>query len=165
MEAIFQRTSVRSFEDKEIEKEKIAQILKAAMQAPTAVNQKSWEFYVVRNKDLLQQLATASPYAGVAAYAPLAIVIAYHKESLAPEYAQIDCAIAVENIWLEATSLGLGAVMLGIAPEKERMDRVHEVLDLPKDQEAFTIIPIGYPKGNVQPKDHYNPDKIHYFDE
>ena len=44
MKEIFARASVRSYEDKPVEKEKIEQLLRAAMAAPTAMNQRPWEF-------------------------------------------------------------------------------------------------------------------------
>ena len=50
MNSIFHRISVRKYEDKPVEKEKIMQILKAGMQAPSACNQQPWEFYVVTDK-------------------------------------------------------------------------------------------------------------------
>ena len=52
MSSIFHRISVRKFEDRPIEKEKIVQVLKAGMQAPSACNQQPWEFYVVTEIDL-----------------------------------------------------------------------------------------------------------------
>lgn len=51
MENIFHRVSIRKYEDKPVEKEKILQILKAGMQAPSACNQQPWEFYVVTDKE------------------------------------------------------------------------------------------------------------------
>ena len=116
MNEIFHRVSIRKYEDKPVEKDKIMQILKAGMQAPSAGNQQPWEFYVVTDKEKIQALAKAHQYAGCAAGAPVLIVPVYRKEGLwVPEYAQIDMAIAQENIWLETDSLGLGGVWLGIA--------------------------------------------------
>ena len=51
MNSIFHRISVRKYEDKPVEKEKIMEILKAGMQAPSACNQQPWEFYVVTDKE------------------------------------------------------------------------------------------------------------------
>ena len=51
MNEIFTRVSTRKFEDRPVEPEKITQLLKAAMQAPSAGNQQPWEFYVVTDKD------------------------------------------------------------------------------------------------------------------
>ena len=72
---ILQRTSVRSYEDRPVEKEKIEKLLRAGMAAPTAVNKQPWHFIVVTDKDQLQKLAEANPNAGMAAKAPLAIVV------------------------------------------------------------------------------------------
>ncbi len=162
MNEIFHRTSIRQFEDRPVEKEKIDQILKAAMQAPTAGNQQTWEFYVVENKEVLEQLSKTSPYAGCAANAPVAIVVAYRDGGWCKEYNDIDCAIASENIWLEADSLGLGTVMLGIAPLEDRMTAVGKVLNLPEDVHAFTIFPIGYPVKVEKQQERYNESKVHY---
>ncbi len=163
MNTIFTRTSVRQFKDKEVEPEKIQQILKAAMAAPTAKNQQPWEFYVVTNKETLQQLGKVSPYATPALNAPAAIVVCYRRENLrVPEKVEIDCAIATENIWLECEELGLGGVMLGIAPDTDRMDKVAAVLNLPENLAAFTIFPFGYPENKKPQKDRYDENRVHY---
>lgn len=164
MKEIFNRRSVRQFLNKEVEQEKVDILLRAAMQAPTAGNQMAWEFYVVKNKDILNKLAKTSPYAGCVVNAPMAIVITYKDGGLFPDYNDIDCAIATENIWLEACELGLGTVMLGIAPLQERMEAVAKVLDLSDDEHAFTILPIGYPVEVKEQQDRYNVKKIHYVE-
>ncbi len=163
MSAIFTRTSVRNFESRAVEPEKITQILKAACAAPTAVNQQAWEFYVVTNKEILQKLGAVTPYATPAAKAPAAIVVCYRKDKLlVPEMADIDCAIATENIWLACEELGLGGVMLGIAPFKDRMDGLGKILGLPENTAAFTIFPFGYPKNKSSQKNRYDENKIHH---
>lgn len=53
MENIFHRVSIRKFSNQPVEKEKIEQILRAAMQAPSACNQQPWEFYVVEDKEMI----------------------------------------------------------------------------------------------------------------
>ena len=80
MSSIFHRISVRKFEDRPIEKEKIVQVLKAGMQAPSACNQQPWEFYVVTDKEKIQELSTATPYSKCAAGAPVVIVPVYRTE-------------------------------------------------------------------------------------
>ena len=71
MNSIFHRISVRKYKDRPVEKEKIMQILKAGMQAPSACNQQPWEFYVVTDKEKIKQLSKCTPYAGCAAGAGL----------------------------------------------------------------------------------------------
>ena len=110
MNSIFHRISVRKYEDRPIEKEKIMEILRAGMQAPSACNQQPWEFYVTDDKMLLQELSKTSPYAGLLADAPQAIITAYRKDCKIPEYAQIDMSIAMENMWLATDQIGLGGV-------------------------------------------------------
>ena len=57
MNEIFKRVSIRKFESRPVEAEKIEKILRAAMAAPSAGNQQPWEFYVVRNKEKIAALA------------------------------------------------------------------------------------------------------------
>lgn len=162
MDAIYKRVSIRKYQDREVEEEKTMAILKAAMQAPSAINQQPWEFYVVTNKDKLKELADSSPYASMTANAPIAIVAAYRVNCRIPEYAQIDMSIAMENMWLETTSQGLGGVWLGIAPIKKRMEEVEKVLEMPKDLRAFAIFPYGYPAEEKVQQDRFEESRIHY---
>ncbi len=164
MQSIFHRVSIRKYENREVEQEKILQILKAGMQAPSAADQQPWEFYVITRPELLKELAQVSPYAGCVADAPAAIVPVYRKENLiCPQYAQIDLSIAQENMWLETDSLGLGGVWLGIAPQAERMEAVRTVLDLPENVEAFSIFALGYPAENREQENRFDENRIHYI--
>ncbi len=162
MNAIFTRVSTRNFEARDVENGLIVKILRAAMAAPSAVNQQPWEFYVTREREIINKLSQVTPYATPAKNAPVVIVPCYRTDNLyAPQMVQIDMAIATENILLEAEELGLGAVMLGIAPLEDRMKVVGEILNLPENFKAFTIIPIGYPLNKHPQEDRYDPSKIH----
>lgn len=162
MKELFHRTSVRKYLDKQVEDKKIEMMLKGAMAAPSAGNQQPWEFYVVKNKEIIEKLSKTSPYASCCASAPLAFVACYRINCRMPEYAHIDMSASVENLLLEADSLGLGAVWLGIAPLKERMDAIREVLNIPEDLEAFAIIPCGYPESVSPQQDRFDKERIHY---
>jgi nitroreductase len=164
MESIFHRISVRKYEPRSVEPEKIMQVLRAGMQAPSAGNQQPWEFYVVTDREKIMELSKTSPYSGCAVNAPVVIVPVYRGEGLIfPDYAQIDMAIAQENIWLEADSLGLGGVWLGIAPIRERMERVGKILDLPAGKMAFSLFPMGYPAEARAQQDRFDEQRIHYI--
>ena len=63
MNEIFSRASVRQFEPRPVEQEKVEQLLRAAMAAPSARNQQPWEFYAVTNRETLDALAACSLYA------------------------------------------------------------------------------------------------------
>ena len=166
MDSIFTRVSIRQFEDRKVEREKIDMLLKAAFAAPSAGNQQPWDFFIVTDKDVLLSLSKASPFASPAAKAPAAFVICYRKEGLRfPEYADIDCAICAENVMLELEAQGLGGVMLGIAPIEDRMKAVAGILNLPESMAAFTIIPFGYAKSRQPQQDRYDEAKVHYVDQ
>ena len=146
MNSIFHRVSIRKFKDDPVKSVDVEWILRAAMAAPSACNQQPWEFYVVRDKEVIRALGGCSPYSGCAAGAPLVIVPCFRTQGLiAPEYDQIDLSAACENILLQADSLGYGAVWLAIAPEADRMANVTRVLNLPDTLKPFCLIPVGVP--------------------
>lgn len=163
---ILKRTSVRSYLDKSIEDDKIEKLLRAGMAAPTAVNKQPWHFVVVTDKSLLQKLAKANPYAEMVARAPLAIVVCGDMtkalDGNAREFWVQDCSAASENILLAATGLGLGAVWTGTYPSEERCAAVSEVLGLPETLIPLNTIVIGYPDGEVTPKDKWQESNISY---
>ena len=164
MNAIFTRTSVRKFEDRPVEKEKIENVLQAGFVAPSAGNQQPWEFYVVTKREMIEELSRTSPYAVAAAKAPVVLVIAARTDVIFPTITDIDCAIATENLWLELEELGLGGVMMAIAPVPERMEAVKNILDLPENQYAFALLPFGYPVGKKPQGDRCDAKKIHWVE-
>ena len=164
MNELYTRVSIRKYQPRPVEPEKTLALLRAAMQAPSAKNQQPWEFYVVTNRAKLEALSTVSPYSGMTKNAPAAIVSVYRKDCMLPDYAHIDMSIAMENLWLECVSQGLGGVWLGIAPQEERMRAVEAVLGLPEDVRAFAIFPYGYPAEERQQRDRFDESRIHYVE-
>ena len=146
MKEIFTRHSVRRYEDRPVEKEKIELLLKAAMAAPTAGDQKEWEFVVVTDPEIKKAVAKASPYAGCAANAGVVIVVAANMQKpMFPELWQQDLGTAMENILLEAVHLDLGGVWLSVAPYEDRMTNVAKALGMPDHVYPYAIASIGYP--------------------
>ena len=165
MNEIFKRVSIRKYEDKPVEQEKIEKVLRAAMAAPSAGNQQPWEFYVVTNKDTIKALLECSPYSGCAAAAPVVLVPCYRTEGLIfPALAQIDMANATENALLEITSLDLGGVWLAVTPDEDRVEKVAKVLDLPANLVPFALVPFGYPAEERPQQDRYDEARIHCID-
>ena len=163
MKEIYTRVSIRKYQPKPVEPEKITAILRAAMAAPSAGNQQPWEFYVVTNPELIEKLSTVSPYSGCAKNAPVVIVSAYREKLWAPMYAQIDMSIAMEHLWLACGEQGLGGVWMGIAPQEERMQAVEELVGIPEGLRAFAIFPLGYPAEERQQQDRFDESRIHYI--
>jgi nitroreductase len=162
MNSIFHRISVRKYQDRPVEKEKIEQILRAAMQAPSATNQQPWEFYVVTDREKIKELSKCSPYSRCAAKAPVVLVPCMKTEGLRlPEMALVDLSAATENMLLEITAQGLGGVWLGVAPVEERMNHVESVLGIGGGLRAFAMIPVGYPAEERPREQRYFEDRIH----
>ena len=162
MNSIFHRVSVRKFKQDPVKSVDVEWMMRAAMAAPSACNQQPWEFYVVRDAEVIKALSECSPYAGCAAGAPLVIVPCYRTQGLiAPEFDLIDLSIASENILLQADSLGYGAVWLAIAPNEERMANVTNVLHLPDTLKPFCLIPVGVPAEEHPQPNRFDPSRIH----
>lgn len=165
MNAIFKRVSVRQFEEKAIESEKIEKILQAGFSAPSALNERPWEFYVVTNKDKLNELSKSSPYAKTVTNAPAVIVICYNTSTLKNlDFVDINCSVAAENMLIEMEELGLGGVFMALRPFDERVNAVAKILNTPKEVVPFNLMPFGYPKNKRQAKLMYNAERVHYVE-
>ena len=166
LDVIMTRASVRSYTDQPVEKDKVEKMLKAAMAAPTARNQQPWAFVVVDSREVLDELGETLPYAKMAAQAPLAIVacgdLTKSLPGIAQEYWVQDASAAIENLLLAAHAMNLGAVWTGVYPIPERVNDVVRVLSLPEHIIPLAVIPIGYPAGEVQPKDKWKPENVRY---
>ena len=163
MSGIFHRVSIRKYQNKLVEEEKITTMLRAAMAAPSAQNQQPWEYYVVTNKEKIVELSKTSPYATCVKEAPLVFVACYRDNLPAPSYAEIDMSASVENLLLQADELGLGAVWIGIAPIEERMENVAKVIGLPDRLSAFALISCGYPGETRPQQNRFEESRVHYI--
>ena len=162
MDAIFERTSVRKFEDREVEPEKTDAILRAGMAAPSGGNQRPWEFYVVKDTDTINRLAGSSPYATCAQGSAVVIVPCYRTSDLMyPELVTMDMSACVENMLVEITSLGLGGVWLSIAPYEDRMKNVESILGIGDKLRPFALIPVGYPAQSRPATDRFEESRVH----
>lgn len=166
IENIMSRTSIRDYQDRPVEDEKIETILRAAMAAPSAGNKQPWRFIVIRDKKTLTDISENFKTMKMAAKAPLAIVVCGDLNATFPGegvgYWVEDASAATENLLLAAHSLGLGAVWCGIYPLTERVDLLKEMLDIPDSIVPLNVVPIGYPAENPEPKDKWNPSSVHY---
>lgn len=164
MDIISNRRSIRKYEDRPVEKEKIEKLLRAAMQAPSAGNQQPWEFIVFENKDTLKKLSEMSPYSKMVEGASVAFVALANSDDLKIFSAwQQDMGAAVENLLLEVVQLELGAVWLGVSTAESSMNYIKDLFNLPENIKPFALIPVGYPDGQENKfVDRFNGKKVHY---
>lgn len=161
-EVIQLRRSVRKFETTPVEREKVEEMLRAAMQAPSAHNQQPWEFLVVEDQKKRKELSQVHQFAAPLEGAPVGIVVLVNRKRLTAEpFWQQDIAAAVQNMMLQAVDLGLGTVWMGIAPIEENMAKVKEICQLPDEVEAFGLFAVGYSDRN-RLKDRFDPSRIHW---
>jgi nitroreductase len=162
IEAIITRRSIRKFKDQPVEEEKQKIILRAGMQAPSARNTQPWHYIVIDDKSLLNRIATVHPYAKMLRETPLAIAVCgdLHMEN-SLEYLAVNCSAATQNILLAAHDLGLGAVWLGIYPQRERMRDLSDLLRLPGYVIPISLVAMGYPAEEVPKRNRFRKERIH----
>lgn len=166
LDNIATRTSVRDYEARPVEKEKIEKMLRAAMAAPTAMNKQTWHFVVVDQRNVLDALAGANPYAKMLKKAPLAIVVCGNTDKMIEgggrDFWIQDASAATENLLLAAHAMGLGAVWTGAYPSEERCISISKVLSLSDNLVPLNMIVVGYPAEHPQPKQKFKEENISY---
>lgn len=162
LEAIRLRRSVRKYTEQPVSEATLRCILEAAMNAPSAGNAQPWHFVVVRDKYVLQQASQVHQYVGMAAHAPLAVLVCGDLAAERyPGYWVQDCAAAVQNLLLAATDLGVGSVWTGIHPMEDRVSAYAKLFSLPTHIIPFALIVLGYPAEPPKPNNRFSPDKVH----
>lgn len=159
LQLLHRRRSIRRFTSQAIADEQIQAILAAAMAAPSARNQQPWQFVVIQERQMLDQLSQLTPYTKMLAEATLCIVVCGDTEHA---FWEQDCAAATQNILLAATGLGLGSVWLGLHPRHERVQQVSSMLNIPSPYAPLCLVALGYPAESKPPADRWDASKVHY---
>lgn len=153
------RRSIRKYSNKEVNKEELVDLLKAAMHAPTARNLQEWRFVVSNNREVLDAISDIPGYA-MLKEAGAVIVVCGDLNISKYEYIHVDCAAAVQNILLEAKHLGIGTCWCAASPREERVNPLKEYLKLPENILPVALISIGYPGEDKDIEDRYDEKKI-----
>jgi len=161
--AIFTRRSIRNYTNQPVSDATVKLLLQAAMAAPSAKNDQSWEFIIIRDKDTLKKIVSFHPFSKHLPGAQVGIVVCGNKKlEAAPGHWIPAASNASMNILLAAHSLGLGAVWTTFYPYADRTEGIRKLLNLPDHIMPLNIIPIGYPAVPTNYQDRFNPAKIHY---
>ncbi len=151
---IKQRQSVRRYQDKPVEREKIGKIIEAVHLAPSACNSQPWKLIIVDEPKLKEQVARATfndiiSFNRFALEAPVIAVLVIEKARLIAqiggsiknqEYPQYDIGIAAAHFCLQAAELGLGTCMIGWFNEK----KIKKLLNIPGKLKIGLVISMGY---------------------
>lgn len=160
IELIKRRRSIRKYTSEPVTEAEVRQLLEAAMAAPSANNRQPWHFILVRDKQTKVRLAKAHRWSGMIAEAALAIAVCGEKRR-SRHWVQ-DTSAAAENLLLAATALDLGAVWIGIHPDRAREAYVQEALGIPEEIGVLCLIAVGRPAEHKRPRDNYSEARIHH---
>jgi len=166
--AILGRRSVRDYQDKPVPEEVVQKILKAGAMAPSAMGVHPCRFIVITDRKRIKELSgKVKDKAGILGFgarlaelakikedvmfygAPLLILIVAEKSDWAPT----DCALAAQNMMLQAYDLGLGSCFIGFATMLKDDKETLRSLGIKDNQMLYCPLIFGYPKGWPKPKD------------
>jgi nitroreductase len=166
MEAIYERRAVRAFTPRKVEKERVLELIEAAIQAPSAVNQQPWAFAVVQDAALLGRISERSKQLSLAELRPgtplwehramlqdpafdvfydgTTLILVCARPGIWP--ANEDCCLAAQNLMLAAHAIGLGTCPIGFARAALNEPQIKIELALPADHSVVMPILVGYPR-------------------
>ncbi len=147
LEAISKRCSLKThLSKKPVEPEKIAQVLDAARLAPSARNLQPWRFVVVQGDEAVAELANAFNETNqeVRNAAVIIVICAREEDDVTRDgkpYFLFDAGLAVENLLLAATELGLVTHPILSLDEGE----TRRILEIPDEYRVVLATPLAYP--------------------
>jgi nitroreductase len=158
------RRAIRSYQNRCVLDSEIEQILDLARRAPSSMNGQPWHFVIVRSLKTKKALVgiknkfcpgekQAYP-ADFLEHAPVVIVVCVDKAKSFGREVE-NAVFASSHILLGSHNLGLGTVYMSAytATQPELSREIRKELNIPEGMEPISILPLGYPKGNVPPKE------------
>ncbi len=161
-ELMLARRSVRKYQTKAVEAEKLRALIEAVRMAPSASNTQPWKLILVDDPAIKEQVARATfsktfSFNQFTMDAPVIAVLAVEKHSVLTQvvgwmakrpFYLVDIGIAAAQFCLQAADLGLGTCMLGWFDEAE----VKKILKIPRVIKVALLITVGYEAENRQPR-------------
>lgn len=141
-EVIRNRYSCKNFSGKEVEKEKLDQILEAGRLAPTAKNLQEQHIYVVQSEKGLAAIDKVTP---CRYHAPMVLVVAYHKNNVFTypggkrDSGIEDASIVATHMMLAAYNAGVDSCWINFFDPEE----LAQALDLPEEEEILMLLDLG----------------------
>jgi nitroreductase len=162
LDAIRNRRSIRRYKPEPVDDKTLEIVLEAARLAPSWSNTQCWRFIVIRDPAIKSQIAESiqinpnmgkNPAARAFSTAPVIIVACAEKKvsglfngktvtDKGEWWFMFDVALAMENLVLAATSLGLGTVHVALFDT----EKVASILGVPDGYSVVEMTPLGYPE-------------------
>ena len=162
LDCLMTRRSIRSYTDQPVSDEQVNVLLRAALQAPSALDERPWQLIVVRDKALFTALDNPDSDQSMLRECGVAILVCgdTQREKIPGFWVQ-DCSCAAQNILLAAHAQGLGAVWLAMYSLENNIRILREHLGLPAHIEPLALITLGHPAEELGFEDRYEADLIH----
>lgn len=162
IDLIISRRSIRKFKSDPISENILTEIIKTAMFAPSARNTQCWEFLIIDDRKLLDELAVIHPYAKMLKYAPVAVLVCGNKQLEDNEsYIAQNCSAATQNLMLAAHAHSIGSVWLGVFPRTDRMEPIKQFLKVPEHIIPISLVGLGYSDEVKVLPERFFKEKIH----
>ncbi len=143
------RYSVRSFSDRPIPAEILADILEAGRLAPTAKNQQPQRIFVIQSPEAMEKLTAVRTCYG----APVVLLVcadtdaACDRPTVDHNLGEMDASIVATHMMLAAAAAGVGSCWMCAFDPRE----IAAVFDLPAHVTPCLLLPLGYPDENGVP--------------
>jgi len=147
------RRSIRKYNSRPIEQEKIDYMLRCALMSPSAKRTCPWEFIVVRDEAKLRPLAGCRTYGSQMFNTATAAIVIALDPSLCDNTWIADGAIAAEHILLAAAEQGIGACWCHVYEREGAPELVKRLCEIPEHLEVLCAIALGYPDEERQDYD------------
>ena len=145
-----ERYSLRKFSDQPVEAEKLAQILEAGRNAPTAHNLQPQRIFVLQSAEALEKVDGCT---GCHFHPPVMLLVAYdpkeawNREDDGKNHGEIDAALATAQMMLQAADLGLGTTYVGMFDPV----KIHAAFPQMEGLTPIALLPLGYPAEGAHP--------------
>jgi len=161
--AIKTRHSIRSYSKAPVSDEIIRELLHCAMSAPSAHGEDPWEFIVVKDKNLLSEIADRNSNVSFAKNAPVGILVCLDEDKQQNKgYGVEAVSCAAENILIAANALGLGACWTEAWPIEKRVKNYRDIFDLSKNILPICFIVVGHLTSRNSSVQSFDENKVHF---
>jgi nitroreductase len=149
IKAIYKRRSIREFTEAKISVEKLHEIVKAGIWAPSGLNNQPWRFVIIQDSGMKEKLAHQTHYGHIVRGANALIAVYLSKNDMYDAVKDHQSAGAcIQNMLLAAEALDLGAVWLGQILKNKIA--VNNILGLSDDFDLMAVVALGYPMHHNQ---------------
>ncbi len=163
LECIAKRASIRKYAKKAMKDDDIKAILRAGMEAPSAMGRRPYELIVNTENDFWKEFVEEKPTCEIMRNAALTVVVLGDaNKNPTEEYLIEDCSCLAENMLLAATDLGYGSLWAGVKRGGDFAKKITDYFHLPAGLVPIAVLLFGVPEERKTQPDRFDEKKIHW---